>query len=403
MANLKYRGNTTSPTKPTSTTAKNAPLTNEEIDGNLCSLNDSKLEANGWTPGDTLYADATGNLVRLPIGSTGTLLSPVNGYPSWVPASALGDNVNIQEFSSVGTSTWVKPVNATMVNVIIYSGGSSGIGGTAYSSISSTKSYPGGVGGHAGSRTEFWIPASALASTVQVVCGAGGAAQTLANTNNPGSTSSFGTYYAIGGLAIFLATFESGVSAGSGFLGMSSNSVMHTTIYGYSDSGFYFSPLTGRGNGWSSDTVGSNVIVTARAGQVGGLGAGGGGTGGGINSNSTWNPGADGGRGGGALTMSSAILNATAIGGNGPSGYGSAGGTTSGAAGTSSLPAGGFDGYFGGNGGGGGASSVTGNGGNGGDGSWGAGGGGGGACLSGFTPGLGGKGGDGFVRVIAYK
>lgn len=44
MAFLKFRGSTTTPTKPGSTTADNSPLTNAEIDGNFASLNDSKLE-----------------------------------------------------------------------------------------------------------------------------------------------------------------------------------------------------------------------------------------------------------------------------------------------------------------------------------------------------------------------
>lgn len=55
MAFLKFRGNTTSPTKPGSTTAANAPLTNAEIDGNFASLNDGKLENSGT-------ANHTGNV-----------------------------------------------------------------------------------------------------------------------------------------------------------------------------------------------------------------------------------------------------------------------------------------------------------------------------------------------------
>lgn len=55
MAFLKFRGNTTSPTKPSSTTAANAPLSNLDIDGNFASLNDTKLEltdGNLSIPGD---------------------------------------------------------------------------------------------------------------------------------------------------------------------------------------------------------------------------------------------------------------------------------------------------------------------------------------------------------------
>lgn len=53
MANLLYRESTT-PTLPSSTSAKGSPLTNQELDANFKSLNDAKLEgivgtANGGT------------------------------------------------------------------------------------------------------------------------------------------------------------------------------------------------------------------------------------------------------------------------------------------------------------------------------------------------------------------
>lgn len=400
MANLKYRGNSTTPTKPTSTTAKAAPLTNEEIDGNLRSLNDSKLEVGGWSAGDIFYADASGNLVRMPIGPTGSLLTPLSGYPAWVSAADLANNVNIQEFSTAGTSTWVKPTGAKTIHVILYSGGSSGVAGTAYSSISSTKAYPGGTGGFAGSRTEFYLDASTVGDTVTVICGAGGAATSSNFITNPGSTSRFGTYYAVGGQTQYLGIFESGVSAGSTYFGGTIGSVILTSLYGYvstTDGNMYYTTPTGKGGSWTSSNSGGNIIMTANAGQIGGLGAGGGGCGGGINSNSTWNPGAAGGAGGGAL-----ILSSYSVGTSGTYGYGSSGGSTSGQSGSSTV-ASWKDGYYGGNGGGGGASSVTGNGGAGGAGNYGAGGGGGGSCLSGFTPGQGGAGGTGYVRVITYK
>jgi hypothetical protein len=60
MAFLKYRGNTTSPAKPLSTTAANAPLSNLDIDGNFASLNDTKLEltdGNLTIPGDLSAAN----------------------------------------------------------------------------------------------------------------------------------------------------------------------------------------------------------------------------------------------------------------------------------------------------------------------------------------------------------
>lgn len=57
MAFLTFRGNTTSPTQPTSTSAVNSALTNAQIDGNFASLDSSKLEKSGGTiTGDLLIS-----------------------------------------------------------------------------------------------------------------------------------------------------------------------------------------------------------------------------------------------------------------------------------------------------------------------------------------------------------
>ena len=70
MAYLKYRGLTTTPTKPNAITAAGVPLTNAEIDGNLASLNDMKLENSGYVPGNIVYADTNGTLVPLAVPTT---------------------------------------------------------------------------------------------------------------------------------------------------------------------------------------------------------------------------------------------------------------------------------------------------------------------------------------------
>lgn len=83
MAFLKFRGNTTSPTKPSSTTAANAPLSNLDIDGNFASLNDSKLELTGHTVGDIFYANSGGAIIRLARGADGQVLKLAAGIPAW--------------------------------------------------------------------------------------------------------------------------------------------------------------------------------------------------------------------------------------------------------------------------------------------------------------------------------
>lgn len=397
MANLKYRGNSTTPTKPTSTTAKNAPLTNDEIDGNLRSLNDSKLENTGWTAGDIFYADASGNLVRLPIGTAGQLLSPINGYPTWNSSSAILDTINVQQFSAVGTSTWVKPAGARFVHIIMYGAGSSGQGGSVYSSINSTKAHPGGFGGQGGSRVELWLDANSLSSSVSVTVGQGGAATEGNYYNNGGGASNFGSFIANGASAI---GDVAGFPVDSGYSKIYYPSSVLSSVYGYF-SGSTLSYLMPYGGGIKATTVSTVVIASANPGGMGSLTGGGGGGGGGINSNSTWSVGSDGGLGGGALFYSTTLYDS-----NGLAGGGGAKGSTQGANGANGGNGYGattWDAYYGGNGGGGGAASVTGNGGNGGNGGVGAGGGGGGSCLSGFTPGLSGAGGNGYVKVTAYK
>lgn len=90
MAFIKFRGNTTSPTKPTATTAANTSLTNVEIDGNFASLNDTKLEigtnSTSFTTGDIIYASAVNTLSRLTAGTNGQLLTLSGGVPVWAAA-----------------------------------------------------------------------------------------------------------------------------------------------------------------------------------------------------------------------------------------------------------------------------------------------------------------------------
>jgi hypothetical protein len=57
MANLTYRA--TSPTAPGSTTTKNAPLLNSEIDGNFKSLEESKFEKSGGTITGSVVVEGT--------------------------------------------------------------------------------------------------------------------------------------------------------------------------------------------------------------------------------------------------------------------------------------------------------------------------------------------------------
>jgi hypothetical protein len=88
MAFLKYRGNTTTPNKPVATIAADAPLTNSDIDGNFASLNHYKLENNGYTSGDIVYAGLDGVLTNLAKSTDGKYLTLASGVPAWADAIA---------------------------------------------------------------------------------------------------------------------------------------------------------------------------------------------------------------------------------------------------------------------------------------------------------------------------
>lgn len=80
MAFLTFRGTSTTPTTPTSTTANGTPLTNAQIDGNFASLDASKLEKTGGTiSGDlTVSGNLTVNGTTTTVDSTVvTLKDPV--------------------------------------------------------------------------------------------------------------------------------------------------------------------------------------------------------------------------------------------------------------------------------------------------------------------------------------
>jgi hypothetical protein len=108
MAFLKFRGNTTTPTKPSSTTAANAPLSNVDIDGNFASLNDSKLEVSGHTQGDIFYANASGVIAKLARGSEGQALKISSNIPSWGTIVTTDENVKLEDVPT-NTNTFYIP------------------------------------------------------------------------------------------------------------------------------------------------------------------------------------------------------------------------------------------------------------------------------------------------------
>jgi hypothetical protein len=293
-----------------------------------------------------------------------------------------GMSVDVQEFTSTGTSTWTKPAGARLVHVVMHAGGGGGGSGRRRASGDSNVA-PGGMGGGAGARIELCLRASALGATETVTVatgGTGGAARTVDNTNGEdggnGGATRFGSYYATGG---------------RGGLGGVSGSFTSSTAAGQAFPVSALATLDGAGSAGGSSVLNPSDALAA---WVGLLGAGGGAGGGSIWSatNTTLRQGGEGGRGG-AVTQSAVPLVTT--------GGGGAAGTTAGAAGGAGAAA--SDNFLGGSGGGGGANGPAQTAGSGGAGGYpGGGGGGGGAGNNGFNSGAGGNGANGFVRVTTY-
>ena len=303
------------------------------------------------TKGDLIVDNGTNN-VRLPVGTNGYVLtadSTATEGLKWAAAGGIA-SADIQEFTSVGSSTWTKPAGAKMVYVLVFGGGGGGGSGRrrGTANVATTNNSGGGAGGPGG-RTDLFIAASLLGSTETVTVGGGGtggAARTTDDTNGAG-----------------------GVSGGNG----GGNSVI-------------------RANGDTNytNTGGGGTITTGNEGSRGGYGPGGGGGGAGNGSgNTAQNSGSAGGLGG--------SINATATGTTGGGGTAGSAGGAGGAGGATTTY------FFGGSGGGGGSSNSAGAAGAGGAGGFpGGGGGGGGGGGSSTNSGAGGAGADGYVIVITF-
>jgi len=295
---------------------------------------------------------------------SGTNIKTINGVTILGSGDIVTSSIptDIQEFSTAGSFTWTKPVNAKIVSVTTV--GAGGGGGSARKGASGSV-ITGGGGGGGGGISSFTFDAILLGTTETVVVGTGGTGGASQSTN---STNGFvGTVGGLSSFGIFLKA--NGGGAGS---------------FGHTNTGAGGSVGTGL---TSSGGTGGTSNATGGAGTTPGgsnFGALGGASGGGIPIGATFSGGASG--NGGA-----SFVNHTSFGSNS--------GTTDGASGSNgATPV-----YQTGFGGGSGASSVLTNGGSGGNGTRGGGGGGGGAALDSVgNSGAGGNGGTGYVIVTTY-
>jgi hypothetical protein len=113
------------------------PTLNQNTTGTASNITGVLATANGgtnitsYTTGDTLYAAATNVLSKLPVGTTGQVLTVVGGLPAWSATAAptlssLGIRAGSQSLSSASTTqaitfsstlgTTSYAISATMVN-----------------------------------------------------------------------------------------------------------------------------------------------------------------------------------------------------------------------------------------------------------------------------------------------
>jgi hypothetical protein len=144
MAFLKFRGNSTTPTKPSSTTAANAPLTNADIDGNFASLNDSKLESNANAISATSLSGTSTSNIPTSTLATGTANSStyLRGDRTWASVftgTTLIDDTTTDAVQYLGMSRTTTGVwsSAYIATTSLYFNPSSGtLNSTTFNSLS---------------------------------------------------------------------------------------------------------------------------------------------------------------------------------------------------------------------------------------------------------------------------
>jgi hypothetical protein len=368
---------------------KGSPLTHTEVDTNFTNLNTDKIQSGNTVAALTITSASVTDLSVTGTtnfdGSEGTngqvLTSQGTGNtPIWADASSGISTANIQEFTSVGTSNWSKPVGAKLVYVLCQGGGGGGGSGFKQAAVSADAAVSGGTGGHGGGWAEAYIPAVLLADTVSVTVGAGGtggAANTLTGSNAGafGNNSFFANWVlARGG--------TNGAAGTTGTAGSGSSTSQNANV--------------------QSISVGTTILIgtggaairanTGTTGARGGKNGGGGGGGGGLAYVSPVT------RGGGFGGLGGAGVNSSST---ATTGGGGNGGTTAGVPAVNGADS--LNDYVGGSGGGGGFAITTANGGDGATGGYpSGGGGGGGASLNAYNSGAGGNGGNGYVLVVTF-
>jgi hypothetical protein len=211
------------------------------------------------TGGDLIYESTPGSATRLPVGSTGQVLTVAGGLPTW--AAAGGGSSQIQIFTSPGT--WTKPSSCTNVKVYVVGAG----GGSPNTQPGGgPNSGNGGAGGYAAGYVPVSAPVSVTVGAGGTTPGPGGQAP-----GNPGGSSSFGPVASATGGAGGLtpgngASGTGTISSGTAILTTSGNSGDLAGVLSLSSSQ---SSVPRSGGTWNSTTLAKLAGAGGSGGAIG--------------------------------------------------------------------------------------------------------------------------------------
>jgi hypothetical protein len=218
-------------------------------DGTVLTADSTKTAGLGWTSpltnpmsvsGDIIIGGSAGAATRLPIGTTGQILTVVAGLPAW--ATRTSSQLTVQRFISGTSATYTTPAGCVQIRVkMIGAGGGGGPNGTS-----------GTVAGGKGGDTSF---------AGNTAAGGNGGTASSAAVIQPGATGNANTFSV--GTLVWDVTGTSGGVAAVGGASPTANGQS-----GFGGGGFF--------NGGGKPVSGSTNGVAGTA--PGGGGGGGGGT-----------------------------------------------------------------------------------------------------------------------------
>lgn len=143
------------------------------------------------TTGDLIIGNGTDSATRLPIGTSGYVLTSTGTTAAWAPGgsggSGTGNLLNVQVFTTSGTYTPTTGTTAVIVQVVGQGGGGGGCPAVAVSNDACVAG-----SGSSGSYAKVYIPSGVTTETVTI--GTSGAGATAGfNAGMAGSTASFGS------------------------------------------------------------------------------------------------------------------------------------------------------------------------------------------------------------------